>query len=298
MNGCLKSLQPTCQISKSNENILRTALYVNVFCTKFLLIFPAVIVPISFSSHSTLSSEKGIVVFEVPHEFRLSLSVVGDDLKLPWRLVNLEVLVGAGLPGGPPLCHSQQTRYLTQLAQSHLVAAEAPLAHVFTVLHTFCLSLVLDCLHTQVLSSSLPLYHACTFTILITFMYISVCSFLPLPSPLSLSHHTSLSISYSTLFYFPHSPLVLSPFCFLLPFIPCPSQLTQIVSFRHFYLPSLFSFPPPNSFRHLQAGQMSAMVAGGHVRIDEYQLGQTLRLGYWLPNTLSPLPATGVVCDT
>ena len=102
-------------------------------------------------SYFTLSTEKGIVVFEIPHEFRLSLSVVGDDLKLPWRLVNLEVLVGVGLPGGPPLCHSQQTRYLTQLAQSHLVAAEYPLTHVFTLLHTFCLSLVLDCLHTQVL---------------------------------------------------------------------------------------------------------------------------------------------------
>ena len=105
---------------------------------------------IFFYSYFILSTEKGIVVFEVPHEFRLSLSVVGDDLKLPWRLVNLEVLVGVGLPGGPPLCHSQQTRYLTQLAQSHLVAAEYPLTHVFTLLHTFCLSLVLDCLHTQV----------------------------------------------------------------------------------------------------------------------------------------------------
>ncbi|CAI8009476.1 Mediator of RNA polymerase II transcription subunit 14 [Geodia barretti] len=135
------------------------------------------------------SLEKGIVVFEIPHEFRLSLSVVGDDLKLPWRLVNLEVLVGVGLPGGPPLCHSQQTRYLTQLAQSHLVAAEYPLTHVFTLLHTFCLSLVLDCLHTQ-------------------------------------------------------------------------------------------------------AGLMSSMAAGGHVRVDEYQVGQLLRLGYWLPSTLSPLPAS------
>ena len=94
--------------------------------------------------------ERGVVVFEVPHEFRLSLSVVGDDQQLPWRLVNLEVLVGAGLPGGPPLCHSQQTRFLTQLSQSHLVAADSPLSHIFTVLHTFCLSLVLDCLHTQV----------------------------------------------------------------------------------------------------------------------------------------------------
>jgi mediator of RNA polymerase II transcription subunit 14 len=96
------------------------------------------------------SIERGVVVFEVPHEFRLSLSVVGDDQQLPWRLVNLEVLVGAGFPGSPPLCHSQQTRYLTQVTQSHLVAATCPLSHVFSVLHTFCLSLLLDCLHTQV----------------------------------------------------------------------------------------------------------------------------------------------------
>ena len=89
-------------------------------------------------------------MFEVPHEFRLSLSVVGDDLQLPWRLVNLEVLVGAGFPGSPPLCHSQQTRYLMQVTQSHLVAAASPLSHVFSVLHTFCLSLLLDCLHSQV----------------------------------------------------------------------------------------------------------------------------------------------------
>ena len=92
--------------------------------------------------------ENGVVVFEVPHEFRLTLSVVGDDHQLPWRLVNLEILVGVGLVGGPPLCHTQQTRYMTQLAQSHLVTG--PLINVFTLLHTFCLSLVLDCLHTQV----------------------------------------------------------------------------------------------------------------------------------------------------
>lgn len=107
------------------------------------------------------SPEKGVVVFEVPHEFRLSLSVVGDDLQLPWRLVNLEVLVGAGLPGGPPLCHSQQTRYLTQLAQSHLVAAESPLVQVFSVLHTFCLSLVLDCLHSQVICTFIDTTYQC-----------------------------------------------------------------------------------------------------------------------------------------
>ena len=97
-----------------------------------------------------ISPGKGVVVFEVPHEFRLALSVVGDDQQLPWRLVNLEVLVGAGLRGSPPLCHTHQTRYLTQLAQSHLVTADPPLSNTFTLLHTFCLSLLLDCLHTQV----------------------------------------------------------------------------------------------------------------------------------------------------
>ena len=104
---------------------------------------------------------KGVVVFEVPHEFRLTLSVVGDDQQLPWRLVNLEVLVGAELAGGPPLCHSQQTRFLTMLAQSHLVTDDGPLTHIFTVLHTFSLALALDCLHTQVYTDQATVEKTC-----------------------------------------------------------------------------------------------------------------------------------------
>jgi len=42
---------------------------------------------------------KGLVTFTVPYEFELSLSVVSDDLTVPWRVVDLRILVGDTLPG-------------------------------------------------------------------------------------------------------------------------------------------------------------------------------------------------------
>lgn len=42
---------------------------------------------------------QGVVTFTVPYEFEISLSVVGDDITLPWRLVSMKILVGNSLPG-------------------------------------------------------------------------------------------------------------------------------------------------------------------------------------------------------
>ncbi len=42
---------------------------------------------------------QGVVTFMVPYEFEVSLSVVGDDVTLPWRLVSMKILVGNSLPG-------------------------------------------------------------------------------------------------------------------------------------------------------------------------------------------------------
>ena len=36
----------------------------------------------------------GQVTFTVPYEFEVCLTVLGDDLSLPWRLLKLEILVG------------------------------------------------------------------------------------------------------------------------------------------------------------------------------------------------------------
>lgn len=52
--------------------------------------------------------------------------------------------------GSPVLLHDFQMYYLHQLVQSRLYAEESPLVDCYQCLHTFCLSLQLDCLHTQV----------------------------------------------------------------------------------------------------------------------------------------------------
>ncbi len=112
---------------------------------------------------------QGVVTFMVPCEFEISLSVVGDDVTLPWRLVSMNILVGSSLPGKPPnhnyrvvatpwfistgspvLVHEFQKVYLHQLIQSRLCADSAPLLDAYQCLHSFCLSLQLDCLHSQV----------------------------------------------------------------------------------------------------------------------------------------------------
>lgn len=36
----------------------------------------------------------GQVTFTVPHEFEVCLTVLGDDMSLPWRLLKLDILVG------------------------------------------------------------------------------------------------------------------------------------------------------------------------------------------------------------
>ncbi|XP_064393727.1 mediator of RNA polymerase II transcription subunit 14-like isoform X2 [Halichondria panicea] len=92
---------------------------------------------------------QGVVTFMVPCEFEISLSVVGDDVTLPWRLVSMNILVGSSLPGSPVLVHEFQKVYLHQLIQSRLCADSAPLLDAYQCLHSFCLSLQLDCLHSQ-----------------------------------------------------------------------------------------------------------------------------------------------------
>ena len=47
----------------------------------------------------------GQVVFTVPYEFEVSLTVLGDDLSLPWRLLKLEILVGNRQTGECVIVH-------------------------------------------------------------------------------------------------------------------------------------------------------------------------------------------------
>lgn len=45
------------------------------------------------------SKGNGRVVLTVPYEFEVTLTLVGDDLSLPWRVLDLKILVGHALSG-------------------------------------------------------------------------------------------------------------------------------------------------------------------------------------------------------
>ena len=99
-----------------------------------------------------------MICFKVPFEFELRLSVLGDDVSMPWRLISLSVLVGDALPDRPLLLHDHQKLYLHKLVQSRLYAEENALPDCYDCLHSFCLALQLDCLHAQASQLSSEVY--------------------------------------------------------------------------------------------------------------------------------------------
>ncbi|UYV70182.1 MED14 [Cordylochernes scorpioides] len=111
-----------------------------------------------------LEIENGCVTFLVEHEFKVSLTLMGDGPTVPWRLLDIVILVedketgvfvapillGCLCTDGKSLVHSQQIRYLLQLIQSRMVDNPRALHDLYSCLHSFCLSLQLEVLHSQV----------------------------------------------------------------------------------------------------------------------------------------------------
>lgn len=91
----------------------------------------------------------GVIKLRVPYEFEVALSVVSGDPSTPWRLVGLKILVGDVLPDKNVLLHEHQRLYLHQVLQSRLYVEPSPLLDCCRALHSFCLSLQLDCLNSQ-----------------------------------------------------------------------------------------------------------------------------------------------------
>ncbi|XP_046903225.1 mediator of RNA polymerase II transcription subunit 14 isoform X2 [Hypomesus transpacificus] len=101
---------------------------------------------------ANLTVANGRVKFRVEGEFEASLTVMGDDPDIPWRLLKLEVLVEDKETGdGRALVHSMQVNFIHELVQSRLFADEKPLQDMYNCLHSFCLSLQLEVLHSQTL---------------------------------------------------------------------------------------------------------------------------------------------------
>ncbi|XP_049856745.1 mediator of RNA polymerase II transcription subunit 14 [Schistocerca gregaria] len=99
-----------------------------------------------------LKIESGRVTFTVEHEFEVSLTVMGDGPNIPWRLLDIDILVEDKETGeGKALVHSLQIQYIHQLIQSRLVDNPQPLHEVYNCLHHFCQSLQLEVLYSQTL---------------------------------------------------------------------------------------------------------------------------------------------------
>lgn len=99
-----------------------------------------------------LKIENGRVTFHVRHEFEVALTVMGDGPNIPWRLLEINILVEDKETGdGKALVHSLQVQYIHQLIQSRLVDNPQPLTEVYNCLHFFCQSLQLEVLYSQTL---------------------------------------------------------------------------------------------------------------------------------------------------
>ena len=97
-----------------------------------------------------LKIEHGRVVFHIPFEFELTLTLMGDKPQIPWRVLNVAILVEDKETGeGKDLVHSLQTNFLQHLVQEKLAESARPLYDAFDILHSFCLSLQLEVLHAQ-----------------------------------------------------------------------------------------------------------------------------------------------------
>lgn len=96
--------------------------------------------------------EKGRVTFTVPHEFNVSLTMMGDG-DVPWRLLEIDILVEDKETGeGRSLVHPLQVNYIHELIQRRLVNnQQSALCEVYNCLHYFCQSVQLEVLYTQTL---------------------------------------------------------------------------------------------------------------------------------------------------
>lgn len=118
-----------------------------------------------------LRIDAGRVTFTVDHEFQVSLTVMGDGPSIPWRLLDIDILVddketGGGFyfleidlaiffdfffTEGKALVHPLQVQYVHQVVQTRLVDNPAPLSEVYFTLHFFCQCLQLEVLYSQTL---------------------------------------------------------------------------------------------------------------------------------------------------
>ncbi|KAL1465599.1 hypothetical protein WDU94_005154 [Cyamophila willieti] len=99
-----------------------------------------------------LKIESGRVTFYVENEFEVSLTVMGDGPNIPWRLLDIEILVEDKETGdGKALVHPLQVEYIHRVVQARIADHPIPLNEVYNCLHFFCQELQLEVLYSQTL---------------------------------------------------------------------------------------------------------------------------------------------------
>ena len=94
--------------------------------------------------------EYGRVTFTVQNEFQLTLTLMGDNSNIPWRVLNVKILVeDKEISNVRDLVQPLQVFYLQNLIQTRLTDNPKPLVEAYNILHSFCLSLQLEVLHIQ-----------------------------------------------------------------------------------------------------------------------------------------------------
>eukprot|EP01119_Soliformovum_irregulare_P012724 TRINITY_DN3323_c0_g1_i2.p1 TRINITY_DN3323_c0_g1~~TRINITY_DN3323_c0_g1_i2.p1 ORF type:complete len:1144 (-),score=353.46 TRINITY_DN3323_c0_g1_i2:27-3458(-) len=100
-------------------------------------------------SQFVVKTEGGKATCTVKDEFEVEMTVEGEGLKDPWKILSLKIFVASYTPSTNLSPSEDQTRYLKELLKARLAASETPLVELYKILHTFCLSLSLSILHTQ-----------------------------------------------------------------------------------------------------------------------------------------------------
>ncbi|KAF7491073.1 Mediator of RNA polymerase II transcription subunit 14 [Sarcoptes scabiei] len=94
--------------------------------------------------------EYGKITFTVMNEFTLTLTLLSDNADLPWKVLNIEILVeDKEINDIKDLVYPFQLIYIRNIVQARLNENNNPLVEAYNILHSFCLGLQLQVLHYQ-----------------------------------------------------------------------------------------------------------------------------------------------------
>ena len=73
---------------------------------------------------ATFYPENGRVKFYVEHEFEVALTLMGDGPAIPWRLLDIEILVEDPDTGGKCLCKKRSISILSHVSDDQVFKME------------------------------------------------------------------------------------------------------------------------------------------------------------------------------